>query len=403
MSGPPNHADDQEPGADVTITGVGLVTPLGVSPWATFRALLDSRTTADRLDDLPAGLDATGIARATGAVSLAAHAPADPALDLAERAGRQALADAGIEPESNQASTTDLWIASSKGAILTVLDPSQRRLPGLDAIVMGPHGHLAEHVRRRLGLGLTAAPVAACATSLIAMLGAADAVREGRSDRAIVIAVEAALHPLFVRSYERLGALAPIRPVAAHVARPLDHRRAGFTLCEVAAAVVIERAPLDRSVRAIWARVDPGASMTEPHHMVRAAAVFEAVERAARSLLPGARRISLIQPHAPGTADNDERELTALAGALGKRAKGAAVYASKGAIGHGLGASGLVNVVLSCLMMRTGKAPPMPWLTRPVESAFALSAAGAALERGSHLLTAAGFGGHVAAARLDPP
>jgi len=382
----------------VAVVGVGLISPLGLSPWSTLRALLEGRRTADRLADLPDGLDATAVARATGAVSVAVHAAEDPALDLAERAARQALADAQLAPGSADAARTPVWIASSKGAVLSLLDP--RSEGRAQAIAAGPVGLVAARVRDRLGLGAASAPVAACATSLVALAGAVHAVRRGECARALVVAVESALHPVFVRSYERLGALAPATPAAAHVARPLDRGRAGFTLCEVSAAVVLERFGARRSP---WARAGALATGAEPFDMVRPPDRYATLEQLARRLCAGADRIALVQPHAPGTADNDERELAALARALGDASAQTPAYASKGALGHGLGAAGLVNVVLSCLFMRCGRVPPMPWLCEPIGTPFSLSRVGGALAHGPHLVVAQGFGGHVAAVRLDPP
>ena len=113
-----------------------------------------------------------------------------------------------------------------------------------------------------------------------------------------------------------------------------------------------------------------------------------------------------MQPHAPGTLDNDERELNALARAIINAGvidtTAPDVYASKGAIGHPLGAAGLVNVALGCCFMQAGRRPPMPWLERPVESAFDLDAESRELRSGAHIIAAAGFGGHVGVVRIDP-
>lgn len=402
----------------VLVTGIGLVTPLGASPWSTIRALDAGRTTADRLAELPDDLDPTTLASATAGVALVAHARVDPALDLAERAGRQALSDAGIAPHSAEAARTDCVLASSKGAVMALVAPRQDQDRSA-CLIEGPHGFLASRLRHRLGLGSVSAPVAACATSLVAMDRAAHAIADGRSRRTLVVAVEASLHPLFVRSYLRLGALAPTIPTAAHRALPLDRRRVGFTLCQCASALVLEHeSPQDEtkdpimmgagapacSPRALrpWARLIRTATGAEPHDLVRAAVRFGAVERAVRRVIDGLDHIALVQPHAPGTPDHDARELAALAAALGDRAHAAPLYASKGAIGHGLGAAGLVNVALSCLIGRIGRTPPMPWLTDPIESAFALGAEGCTIDAGAHVCVAAGFGGHVAAVSLEP-
>lgn len=388
------------PTQDISITGLGLLTPLGHSPWQTLRALADGRRTADRLAELEQGTTPTAIARGTASIPSSSITHDDPAPALAERAARQALDEAGL------GSVDATIIASSKGAMhLLSLAESELR-PG-DASTIArivthtPHGYLSYRLRERLGLnvslGTVNTPVAACATSLVALDLAVRAIRDGRADRVLVVAVESALTTPFVHGYKRLGVLAPTDPIDHHVCAPLNRERHGFTLCECAASVVLERGRKPGAVL-----VHDTAIGTEPFDILRAPDTFETLGNLVRRVTDGAPAPALVQPHATGTADNDGRELAALEVALGSSAIGTRVYASKGAIGHGMGASGLVNVVLSCLMARTRMTPPMPWLDSPIESAFSLANAGQPLADGTHLIVNAGFGGHTAAVSLVP-
>lgn len=385
----------------VVITGLGLLTPIGCSPWPTLGALRAGSTTADRLTGAPDEVDPTTLALMTGGVSAEIHVAGDPAIELALRAARQAMADAGVEPGSPQASATGLYLASSKGAILTLIEPKLNDARA-ECLLLGPHGYLASSLQRRLSVGGVWAPVAACATSLIAMGQAIDAVSTGRTPRALVVAVEAALHPMFVHANRNLGVLAPTSPARAHRALPLDRRRCGFTLNECAAAVMIERASDMAPQQNLWGKSLRVASATQPYDLVRAAERFTAVRRVVSAVLDNGAPVALLQPHATGTIDNDERELKALAAALGDRAASTPIYASKGAIGHGLGASGLVNVVLGCLIGRARSRPPMPWLDEPIDSAFTLTADEQPIEPGIHVCVCAGFGGHVGAMSFEP-
>lgn len=384
----------------LVISGIGLLTPLGMSGWSTLRSLLEGRTVADRLAELPEDVDPVSLAKATASVACAAHAPTDPAIVLAERAAREAMSDAGIEPNSAQARETVCVLASSKGAIMSILERrhgSRRH----EALVLSPHGYLAATLRDRLGFGGVMAPVAACATSLVALDLAARMVDRGDAKRALVVAVESAMHPIFIHSYQRLGALAPVRPVNAHRALPLDQSRCGFTVCECAAAVMVERADQATSPRP-WAALHRTAVVTEPHDLVRAPERFTSLQRAAAVVTHDLDDIALVQPHATATQDNDERELRALQDALGSRGQDVPVYASKGAIGHGLGAAGLVNIALGCLCARARSLPPMPWIENAINSPFAIQRAGGRLGDGAHVCVAAGFGGHVGAVSLMP-
>lgn len=393
------------PSPPIRITGLGLVTPVGHSPWSAFRALLDGRTTADRLSEIPDGAGPTEIARATASIPASSLTHEDPAIPLAETAAKQALADAGL-------SRVDRTIvAASKGAVHALTSPEQTVPPRPDAlfpriVTQTPHGYLANSIARRLGpthdLGTISIPVAACATSLVGLHQALRALRAGRADSVLLITVESSLSTQFVHSYKRLGVLAPTDPISDHRARPLDENRHGFTLCEASAAIVLQRTDDRAAPPRSHARLHDTAIGTEPHDVLRAPESFDTLARLTRQVLTGAPAPALVHPHATGTPDNDARELAALEAALASSALGTRVYASKGAIGHSMGAAGLINVVLTCLMARAKRTPPMPWLDSPIQSAFSLQKAGQPLPDGSHLIVSAGFGGHTAAACLIP-
>ena len=80
----------------IVISGVGLVSPLGHSAPQTFRALLAGRTIGERVKSLGSNPDPVTLAAAAGGVSMAKHCATDPTVDLAERAAREALGDAGL-------------------------------------------------------------------------------------------------------------------------------------------------------------------------------------------------------------------------------------------------------------------------------------------------------------------
>jgi len=389
------------PTPTISIAGLGLLTPLGHSPWATFRALLEGRTTADRLADLDEGTAPLHLARGTASIPASSLTHDDPAIPLAERAAMQAMS------ESSLTGVDRTYIASSKGAVHVLTTPQQTNTPRPPEIAtriaaLTPHGAIASALQHRLAnraaLGTISIPVAACATSLVALHMATNDLREGRARTALIVAVESALTEPFVQCYKRLGVLAPTDPVGAHVCRPLDTKRAGFTLCEASAAIVLTRDPVVRS----YADILSTAIGTEPHDLLRAPEDFRTLRALCEEVLDGQSAPALIQPHATGTPDNDERELQAIADVLGSRAHNTPAYASKGAIGHSMGAAGLVNIVLSCLMAKTGRTLPMPWLSSPVETPFRIDSGPAPIASGPHLIASAGFGGHTAVAAIQP-
>lgn len=382
----------------VWITGVGLLTPLGGSAWATMRALLDGRTITDRLDRVAEPLDAHQIIRGAGRIATGQLGHGDPAAALALRALHEAAGSAGLRAADLAA--TPIFVASSKGAICSLLDSGQRGI----AAALGPHGRLSSLIASRTGAPCCRAVVAACASGLVALGAALRLLRRGEADRAAVVAVEASLTDLLVHSYRRLGVLPPLT-AQAYRCRPLDNRRCGFTLTDQAAAVILDTRPPSASrpssaagaaVRLLGAR-----TLCEAHHVIKAPPDSEALAALSRWACREMGGIDILHPHATGTIENDEGEMIVHARALGARAEATRAYALKGAVGHGLGSAGLASVVIAAMIARCGRVPPMPWLRDPMATPLRLSPEGASGTYRRHAVFARGFGGHVAAAVIE--
>lgn len=421
----------------IILAGFGLITPLGNSAWETYRALLAGRTLADRTARYEPDLPAMDIAKGLGKVSVAGHSAIDPAVELAERAAREAAAMAGVSLAG-----LPTFFGTSKGAVARL---SERMGCGLamtqaDAlnVALGPHGYLAHTLAQRTDLVPRTHRVAACASSLYALDAAGRALLasslDGGGDTALVLTADAALTPAFISSYRRLGVLAELT-LDGYRQRPLDQRREGFMLAEMGAAVLLRRLPVGQQPAAGAIELVDTACASEAQDMIRTRPTMPALEHVAGRLLPG-RHIDVLHPHAPGTRVHDPAELSTLLQVLSSDpdrspgtpgspgspdalgvpgAQGAPdVYAVKGAIGHGLGAAGLASLVVAALALTIGKRPPMPWLDQPIKlSADLAGPAGASHveslgtdpakpvscdRSGTHAVFAAGFGGHTAGA-----
>ena len=361
----------------VEIAGVGLVTPLGVGAWPTFRALMEGRRVSDPAAGLapPPATPPERFVRGVGSVPSVQHAATDPVVELAERAAREAVADAGLDT----AWGLPLFLGCSKGATSTLL-----RRP--EVLAAGPHGFVAAELTRRMSVEPRGAYVAACASGLAALDAAARAVRGGRCRAALVVSAESSLSELFIASYQRLGVLAPLTPTG-YEQRPLHPDRCGFILSEQGAAVLLRAADPGRVAPGTPRLIYTGTA-NEAHDLVRCDPDLPAVRHLIADATADTHPDALaVHPHAPGTADHDPAERAALAAAgLDRR-----IYANKGALGHGLGASGLASLVVASLCHRTRRLPPMTWLNEPPRELPVGTA---------HLVLAAGFGGHAAAALI---
>jgi 3-oxoacyl-[acyl-carrier-protein] synthase II len=421
MKPPPGNTRAPHPPPHIVISGWGLITPLGLSAWSTFSSLLQGKTIADRCANLPPNLDPVALVRAVGCVACAQHTSSDPALELAERAAREALAMAHAESAQIPA-----VIGASKGAMHTLAmavngylhkDSSgchrkagtlkTARFDTAECVALGPHGYLSSRLQQRLPLGWTTNIVAACASGLTALHAARLILTRSapppQPPRVLVLSYESSLIPYLIYSYDRLGVLAPLDPLR-YRALPLDRRRSGFMLSEMGVAVVLEVVDQPRPGQVVL--LDTAVS-TEGYDLIRPAPGMPALRRVAHQLF-ASRRIDVIHPHATGTPDHDPAELQAYAATL-QQPDPPDLYACKGAIGHGLGASGLASLVIACMSAKTGTRPPMPWLQDPIPSPIPIRSAPpvtpskhASPDRASsHAVFACGFAGHVAGAVIQ--
>jgi 3-oxoacyl-[acyl-carrier-protein] synthase II len=405
----PTPTQDRRPAdrARIILAGWGLLTPLGLGAWSTFASLLKGRTLSDRASELPDDTAPVDLARALGCVVSVQHGHADPAIELAERAVREAAGMAGVAPDG-----LPLWLGTSKGAIAHVSRQLGLGRPITEqlatCLTMGPHAYMSHQLTRRLHTTAMSQHVAACSSGLVALDAARQALLHaspGRSPYAMVASADAAITPALVYSYKRLGVLGEMT-TKAYTQRPLDERRLGFMLSEMGVAVLLKRVEPGDPLPEKSIELTNTATACEPYDIIRSPSKMTSLAKLWRQVRQG-NSIDVIHPHAPGTRDHDPAELGVLLPTPNPGESAPPdLYAVKGAIGHSLGASGLASLVVAAMSLRSGKRPPMPWLTEPMKlpdgSPLPINAAAQTCSQsGTHGVLAAGFGGHLAAAILQ--
>jgi len=341
-------------GSFVSITGVGLVTPVGPSAPATWAALLRGESITDHakvsLPDAPPGPRVTALAR---------HAAAE-----AIREGRWTT-DLLASP------STALIVATSKGPVEEWLKGNLDS-DGLAGVASGVAAGL------QMGYGPRLTVSAACSSGLHGLIRAAMMLRSEEVERVLVVGAEASVHPLFIGSFQRLGVL----PREGYGCRPFDRMRKGFLMSDAAAALCLERSD--------------GPAIARLEHFAMGA---DATHITAGD--PSGAVLHLIHGHGTGTVANDAIELNTIEMALEASRSRPALYSHKGAIGHSLGAAGMVSVALSCLMHRDGIVPPNVNLRNPLPAQrVELSAMMTKRPIFRSLALAAGFGGPMAVVSL---
>jgi len=333
------------------ITGCGVVSPLGRGVPAFWQGLVDGRSAVAPIRTFPA--DDLAPAMAAEVDDPEAAADPDRAGAFALDAAREALRDAGLDPDRVDPSRLGLALGTTGGGMLLfeAWDASAAPPGALAAI---PYYAPAVRVARALGVeGPVATPQLACASSTHAVAMAAEWVRAGRAD--VVLAGGADLLSRFVvAGFNALHA-------TADEARPFDRRRRGLVLGEGAAIVVVE-AEAHATARGarVRARVlGTGAAadavhMTAPDREGGGAARAIAAALGAAAVMPS--QVDFVSAHGTGTLYNDAMEAAALARAFGTHRM--PVNSIKGAIGHSLGAAGAFEVVLCTQVLATGVVPP---------------------------------------------
>ena len=211
------------------------------------------------------------------------------------------------------------------------------------------------------------APMAACATANWAIAQACELIRSGQCDMAIAGAVDAALTPLTIAGFEKIGVLAK---TSVH---PFSYEREGFALGEGAAALVLESAASvkhrqpygDKPYGKIlgWGITNDAyhATTPNPDNECAAIAIQDCLRRS--QIMPD--DVGYINAHGTATPINDARE----AELISQFFPNIAISATKGATGHTLGATGMIEAAFCLLALRDRILPPCVGMQTP---AFAL-------------------------------
>ena len=347
------------------ITGIGLVTALGHTAAQTWDALLAGRAIDDHAKvgiEFPPGLPRVS--------------------QLALRAAREALAG-----KDRPLAETALVVGTSKGPVEWWLGPPSTLSDVKPPIWEGLSQVATDLARQLLVEGPRITVSAACASGLLALIRGAMLIESRQTRRALVVAAEASVHPLFVGSFRRLGVL----PAQGVGCRPFDAARDGFLMSEAAAAVLLERDV--RGPGVLIERYGLGADAT---HLTGIDPDGESLRYLLRTATAG-KGVDVVHAHGTGTAVNDPVELDAIDSCIRIPDPPPSVYSHKGALGHSLGAAGLVSVVINCMMHRHGMVPPNVHTTQPIASSRVR------IRRDAHRRTvrrsvalAAGFGGPLA-------
>jgi 3-oxoacyl-[acyl-carrier-protein] synthase II len=360
------------------ITGTGLITPLGNGVQQTWRALLAGEFIRDH-------------ARLSKRVT-----------EIAIDAAREAVESASWDRKLLEDGETALVVGTSKGPIekwMTAPPVNDYRTNKISFDGIGLHeisNSLAHEFQLGFGPRLTLS--AACASGLHALIRGIMLIQSGQVKRALIVAAEASVHPLFIGSFKRLGVLPP----EGFGCRPFDQNRQGFLISECAAAICLERQPSETDCA--FTQIDSFMMTADAYHLTGSDPSAKTLGKMLKRVI-GGRPVDLVHAHATGTQTNDPIELAAIEDSISKcQAQRPWLYSHKGALGHSLGAAGLVSIVLNVESHRTGIIPPNVQTHDPLPLAgLALSRQAARAPIRRSVAIASGFGGAMAAVTIKSP
>ncbi|HUK58005.1 MAG TPA: beta-ketoacyl-ACP synthase II [Stellaceae bacterium] len=378
----------------VVVTGMGLVTPLGVGLEHCWKRLIEGRSGIDEIEgfdvsDLPAriagqvprGDAASGTFNADEWIPRKEQKKMDPFIMFALAAAEQAVKDSGWMPEDAESrNRTGVLIGSGIGGLPGMADAS------VNLAEKGPRrvspffvpSNLINLASGQISIrfhfkGPNHAVVTACSSGAHAIGDAARLIRWDDADVMVCGGAEAAVCRIGIAGFAAARALSTgFNDTPQRASRPWDKARDGFVMGEGSGILVLEELEHAKARGAkIYAELVGYGMSGDAFHVVAPAedgdGAFRSMQNALkRSGLPP-QSIDYVNAHGTSTPLGDEIELNAVKRVFGEHAYSLSMSSSKSSIGHLLGAAGSVEAIFSILAIRDGIVPPTINLEDPSE------------------------------------
>jgi 3-oxoacyl-[acyl-carrier-protein] synthase II len=357
----------------VVITGVGCVTPLGVTVEDLWQNLIAGRSGVGRTTVFDASRFPTKISAEVRNWDITAEG--ERAEDwqycgrhtrFAAGAALQAMRDAGL-PKGLETDPTRLGVYLGSGEGQQAFDPFTSMMM---AAIEGESLDVAKFTK--LGLE-TLHPLAeveqepnmltACAASSQAIGEAVEIIRRGEADVMLSGGCHSMIHPFGVTGFNLLTALSTRNDEPERASRPFDNERDGFVLGEGAAMVVLEELEHAKKRGATihgelvgYGSTADAYRITDTHPEGRGAEACIGMALADAGLASEA--IDYVNAHGTSTDVNDKVETLAIKKVFGERAYKLPVSSTKSMMGHLIAAAGATEAIVCLLAIRDGLLPP---------------------------------------------
>jgi 3-oxoacyl-[acyl-carrier-protein] synthase II len=367
----------------VVITGVGMVSPLGIGNRENWQALLQGRSgigPITRFDatDFPCRIagEVKGF-NPEDWVSKKDVKKMDLFIHYAMAAAEIAMRDAAFQVTPSEADRVGVYVGSGIGGLPSIerqhailLREGPRRVSPF--FIIGLIVNMASgQVSIRYGAkGPNQAACTACATGTHAIGDAFEIVKRGDADVMIAGGCEGVIAPLCVGGFSAMRALSTRNDDPQHASRPFDRERDGFVISEGAGIVILEE--LGHAVRrdaSVYAEMAGYGVSGDAYHVSAPAEDGDGPVRVMRRAIQDAgvdpSVIDYVNAHGTSTPQGDVVETRALKTLFGERARGVAVSSTKSMTGHLLGGAGGLETAIVALAVREDMVPPTTNYTVP--------------------------------------
>jgi 3-oxoacyl-[acyl-carrier-protein] synthase II len=367
----------------VVVTGLGLITPLGIGVDASWHGLIEGRSGIRRITQFDASLFPTKIAGEVEGfnpedfIETKEIKKMDRFIHFAVAAATMAMSDSGLKITETNAERTGVFVGSGMGGLHTIehyhsafLEKGPRRISPF-FIPMLVVNLASGQISIRFGAkGPNSAVATACATGSHAIGDAYKIIQRGDADAMIAGGTEAVITPLGIGGFNAMKALSTRNDDPEKASRPFDVDRDGFIMGEGAGIVILEslQSAEERGAR-IYAEVVGYGMTADAYHITAPAPGGEGAARCMAIALKDAGiqpgEVNYINAHGTSTKYGDELETQAIKKVFGEDAYKTAVSSTKSMTGHLLGAAGGVEAVVSVLTIYHGTIAPTINLDNP--------------------------------------
>ena len=367
------------------MTGVGLVSPVGMGTQANWDALCAGTSGIAPITRFDASAFSTRFAGEVKHfdplqfIEKKELKKMDIFIQFAVAASQFAMDDARLKTSAETEDRVGVYISSGIGGFTTIerehkayLEGGPRKISPFfipSAIINLASGQVSIRFSAK---GPNLASCTACTASAHAIGDAYEIIRRGVADAMIAGGAEAAVCPMGVGGFAALRALSTRNEDPTHASRPFDKDRDGFVLGEGAGILILEELEFARRRgAAIYAEMVGYGMSGDAFHMTAPSEDGDGAYRVMGAAMASAgikpEQVDYINAHGTSTPHNDRIETHAIKRAFGEHARKLAVSSTKSMTGHLLGAAGGLEAGIMALSVKHQMAAPTINLDHPDE------------------------------------